>query len=300
MIRLKVVVKPRGPLVLGRGMNNQNVRESHDYIAGSVVRGTLAQVILESLKQHSTSRRSVNLVSDPHHRTIFDAVFTTPSAARFGYLYPTYLQTNEKTHDAFTLESFPAPVTTLACKPHRTDHPVLDALQTTIRRGARLQACIECQERIERWRGFVIRRADGTPDWCKGALRRPLVRVGLNRWTEAAEERILYVLDAIMSSGEQDKPLAFVGFWTMSKQQWSHLKLLLDCFYPREQNGYRLRLGSARARGLGEVVLWYQQEPFADLAVIPALKISIKYQCIRYEKREAFRNSTKEGKLQAS
>jgi hypothetical protein len=33
---------------------------------------------------------------------------------------------------------------------------------------------------------------------------------------------------------------------------------------------------------------------------IPALKISIKYQCIRYEKREAFRNSTKAGKLQAS
>lgn len=270
MVRLRVIVEPKSPLVLGSGMDSaQNVRESRDYIAGSVVRGVLAQAILERLGEHKTSRRALGGAVDASLRATFDALFAGASAVRFGYLYPTYLQGDGTASDAFAHESFPAPITLLACKAHRTDHHVLDALRGALRNELPPPFCRDCEQvgsegRIERWRGYVLRRHDGTYDYRPGAPRRPLVRVGLNRWTEAAEEQILYVLEAIMPSAETNKPLAFVGFWTMIEQQWTQLKRLLDQFFPRDRNGYRLRLGSARARGLGEVRLWWHESPPPD------------------------------------
>ena len=262
MIRLKVMVEPQGPLILGKGMDSaQNVRESRDYIAGSVVRGALAQTILERLHRHSTSRRQMPLGGTSEEQNAFETVFMGTSPARFGYLYPTYLQRNGTVD-----ESFPAPVTTRACKPHTTQHQVLDTLRVFLRRQLPPSGCPQCGERIERWRGFLLRLSDGEYDYCARAPRRPLVRVGLNRWTETAEERILYVLEAIVPRAEPDKPLAFVGHWTMSEKQWQQLQVFLERFFLRESAGYRLRLGSARARGLGEVILHCEETTFPDVS----------------------------------
>jgi CRISPR-associated protein Csx10 len=268
VVRLRVVVEPKSPLVLGNGMDTaQNVRESRDYIAGSVLRGALAQQMLEALNLHNTSRRIIGSGTDRTGRADFDAIFTTPPPVRFGFLYPTFLQSDGNACDAVSYESFPSPVTTLACKPHGTKHRMLDTLRATLRGELPQRVCPDCkeqfqlQERVERWRGFVLCHSDGIYDYCKGVPRRPLVRVGLNRWTESAEEQILYVLEAIVPHLERDKPLAFVGFWTMSDVQWNRLKLLLDNTFNQEAHGYRLRLGSARARGLGEVLLWWHNAP---------------------------------------
>jgi CRISPR-associated protein Csx10 len=119
---------------------------------------------------------------------------------------------------------------------------------------------------------------------------RTFVRVGLNRWTETAEEGILYTLEALVpgpdesaqgeaKSEESDPPLSFVGYWTMTDTQWKALQALLAGHVPYEDdasspghpggnpsgNGfYSLRIGTARARGMGEVALYLPPAPVLE------------------------------------
>jgi len=261
MVRVRVTVEPKGLLVLGRAMDSgQNVRESRDYIAGSVLRGALAQVIMERLNQHRTSRRTLPSISDAKAQSAFESIFLSASPARFGFLYPAY-----RSENAEVQESFPAPVTARACKPYGTKHPLLDTLRRALRNELSSLECPECGERIERWRGYIVRLRDGTYNYCTRASRKPLVRIGLNRWTATVAEGILYVLDAIVADAEPGRFITFTGYWTMSQEQWKELQFLLQRFFAHEDNGYRLRIGSARARGLGEVILRCEETKFSDL-----------------------------------
>ncbi len=263
MVRLKVIVEPKGPLVLGSGMDSsQNVRESRPFIAGSVVRGALAQRILQALGQHRTAGLSLrSRPSDSSAAEAFEAIFVREPVARFGYLYPMPLRKEGMV--------FPAPCTTFACKPSGAKHGWVDTLRRHVRQalfgrgeeGGRPFLCLICQERLERWRGFVVSR-DGPYEDVGRIPRRPLVRVGLNRWTEAAEEEILYTLEAI--EPDPQRPFAFVGCWTMTEDQWEGLKALLATYFLPQDGGYQLRLGSARARGLGEAILRWSEIPLTD------------------------------------
>jgi CRISPR-associated protein Csx10 len=140
---------------------------------------------------------------------------------------------------------------------------VLDLLRGELMREERPHLCA-CGARLERYRGFVL-NADKVANQFRASVpRRPLVRVGLNRWTETAEDRALYVLDAILPLGDPKQPLAFTGYWEMSEPQWKTLQQLLNEFFLRDSGGgYCLRLGSARARGMGEVIL-HTREVAAD------------------------------------
>jgi CRISPR-associated protein Csx10 len=174
----------------------------------------------------------------------FNAIFVNRSVARFGYLYPTTLPFAD---DAPA--SLPAPVTAFACKRHTDQHPLQDALESMLRGELRPVKCATCDARLERYRGFIGYRS--------GVPRRPLLRVGLNRLTEAAEDQALYVLEAVLPKVDSVSALAFTGYLEMTAEQWEQLQELLDRFFlPGDvAASWRLRIGSARARGLGEAML---------------------------------------------
>lgn len=257
MKRLKLTVEPKGPIVLGSGMDIQNVRESRDFIAGSVIRGALAQVILTRLKLHKTDWQNGDQPPRSDLPAEFKLVFSGPSGAHFGYLYPA----------GAGAASLPSPATAYECKTFGVKHPIADVLRSAIRTLPPVRQCKSktCQRRLERLRGFA--------SWQSGryAVRdkvphRPLIRVGLNRWTEAADDQILYVLDAIVPSSRlSDQPIAFTGFSTMSDEQWAALKELLDAHFLPDGDGYHLRVGSARSRGMGEARLSFSESPVEKL-----------------------------------
>lgn len=276
-VRIKVSLEAKSPLVLGRGPTIQYVWESRPFVAGGVLRGALAQVILQQLGIHQTSGRIPTSLADASAKSAFKEVFIAESPSRFGWLYPLYLRPDEK---VFDFEVFPAPCTTFACKPYGEKHGLIDMLGQRLyqaiggQREERRFFCKECgwKERIERWRGFVIRKPDGTYVGRKDVERRSMVRVGLNRLTETAEEQILYVLEALLprskSSGQEPGgQLVFTGSWVMTSAQWEQLKSLLEEFFLPQDGGYRLRIGTARARGMGEVILRLQEAtPTDDLS----------------------------------
>lgn len=253
LVKLKASVEPHSPLVLGSGTSVQNVWESHSFIAGGVLRGALAQTILTQTSDADSA---------------FKAVFANELPARFGWLYPFYLPEGNTLN--IECEVLPAPCTAIACKVHGERSGVADILCNQIReaikgmREDKRPLCKECKEkeRTERWRGFVARQIN-SKDICEKPIRgRPLVRVGLSRFTETAEDQVLYVLEALPPQRhlkEEVQQLVFVGSWTMTREQWVQLKSLLDQFLLPEGHGYQLRIGTARARGMGKVVLRCQE-----------------------------------------
>jgi len=262
MVRIRVVVEPKSPLVLGNGMDSaQNVRESRAFIAGSVMRGALAQKILQRSGHHKTagSLPSEQIVITGVYRD-FEAVFLGQTGSRFGYLYPIFGKDD--------VVSFPCPASTLVCKEHGAQHDWVDKLRGRMRKALSPQAmpadeqsiCPKCEGRLQRGHGFIAIARDGSYEDVRRIPRRAFVHVGLNRWLEAAEEGILYSLEAVTPLPKH--PLAFAGFWTMSREQWERLQELLHRHFIPDDGGYHLRLGSARVRGFGEVIFRLTETSF--------------------------------------
>jgi len=199
----------------------------------------------------------------------FQKVFLDKSPVRFGFLYPV----PRRAEEAANREAFPFPLTAFACKAHGEEHGIRDMLLTNLRRIAGVEVPVEkncpvkeCGERLERMRGFAVWEPGSDGESCGKVAIHPrfFVRVGLNRFTETAEEGILYTLEALVPGpgGEgKEKPISFVGYWQMSGEQWEALKTLLESHVQREKGAYILRIGTARARGMGKVVLSYIEEP---------------------------------------
>jgi CRISPR-associated protein Csx10 len=244
-MRLRVTVEPHGPLLLGGGMDTQNVRETRRFVSGGAIRGAIAERILSRMGAHSNSvGRAPLLKRDDPVLQSFNQIFLDRPAARFGYLYPTV-----RSEDSDAPRSFPAPATAFACKRYVDMHPLCDALDAFMNGRRRAARCARCQARTERYRGFI--------GYGASVPRRPLLRVGMNRQTETAEDAALYVLDAIQPGEQPGQPLAFTGLCEMTELQWRELEALLRRFFlPGEGGaGWRMRIGSARARGLGETTV---------------------------------------------
>jgi len=268
MANLKVVIEPKSALVLGSGMDIKNVRTSCEFIAGSVIRGAISQVILGALGIGKNAGRDV--LKDPRDRTAYEnfrSVFLENDQVRFGYLYPARVDIET----AFSVDTFPIPITALTCKSARGfgyqdgGHAVLDRLLPALREERFRLLCPKCEERMDQLRGFACREVGGP--YTRIALpKKQFIKVGLNRWTETAEEGMLYVLEAILpreidpESGKV-KPVKFVGSWIIGDNHKSALEGLLQRFLLPEADGYKLRVGSARARGMGELVLWFRETP---------------------------------------
>ena len=250
MKRVQVIVRAQQSLVLGDGMiGRQNVRRSLDYIPGGIIRGAIAQRILEGFGTHRTSGRALNDLP-PTLQGDFEKCFLRADGVRFGFLYP-----GEG-------ETIPAPTTALRCR--QNSNHLFDTLPHLIRGERWGMECPCCGGRLERARGYLVRTSNG---WQPVEMppKRQYVRVGLSRLTETAETAILYVIEAIESPsmhGNEILPQLFSGIWRFaSDEHWEAFMRLMNAI-GAHANRLSLRIGSARSRGFGLIdIEWRACEP---------------------------------------
>lgn len=268
MEQLDIYLEAQSPLLIGKGLARGNVQTSRDYVPGSVWRGTIAGIILDGLGLREHNGRPI---ADEALDPAFKDIFLGDNAARFGFLYPVR-KCLEQVGQRNTL---PIPLMARTCKLNPgfkpKAHGVYDGVMNRLREAAANKAlysqgrkeCPVCKGRIVRQRGFAARYETQYQRMTVGT--RSFVRVGLNRYTETAQQGVLYVLDALVPEPE---PLTFVGTWYGSKHQGQDLRLLLhEYLLPAPKGGYSFRIGTARARGMGEVRL-----RFATRAAEPNLE----------------------------
>lgn len=272
-----VTIEAQGPLLLGSGLSLDNVQSSRHFIAGSVWRGAIARTILDDLGLRANENSApVADLPESFQQVFLPASSQAKQAMRFGFLYPV----RERQADCIGNHALPLPLTAHTCKqadgfPDR-GHGVFDSLRNRIRtlipnpeehNSHRLLQCPICGGRLERLRGYIYQQpAKATADIAATYSRvklgtRSFVHVGLNRYTETAQEQILFVQDSLTpGSGKTagvEKPLSFVGQLYGSTAQYELLQELLEThFIPAQADGsYELRIGSARSRGMGNATL---------------------------------------------
>jgi len=243
--RFRVTVRLRGPVVIGREVDVQNVRQTQDVLPGSLWRGTLGRLVGETL-------------GGPGHSS-FQELFKGDGSIRFGTLFPARWEPSSEGPEP---DAFVAPLTAVECKasPGFRGHGIWDILTGILEGdlpGDRPLRCPECGGRLDKVRRFLYRDGGGRYQDVS-VPKKFFVRVGLNRWTETAEEGVLYVLEAIWP---REPSLGFVGTWVMTDPQREVLERCLKPYQvahaPRR---YRLRVGSARARGMGEVEIEWRED----------------------------------------
>jgi CRISPR-associated protein Csx10 len=258
MEQLDIYLEAQGPVLIGKGLARGNVQTSREYVPGSVWRGTIAGIILDGLGLRKHNGRPIaNEAHDPAFRRIF--LGDASPAARFGFLYPV----RERLEQVGRRNTLLIPLTARTCKLNPgfkpKGHGVYDGVMNRLREAAAneqlyrrgLSKCPVCGQRIVRLRGFAARYDKQYERMSVGT--RSFVRVGLNRYTETAQKGVLYVLDALVPDPD---PLTFVGTWYGSEHQGHDLRLLLHKYLlPAPEGGYSFRIGTARARGMGEVRL---------------------------------------------
>lgn len=258
-MRCRVWLYPEEPLLVGSGAPVQNVQVGRDSLPGSAWRGALADGILRRAGAKSPGKAAVSAPPSD-----FDLAFRED--AHFGFLYPV---------PGEGWEGFPLPLTARSCKaqpgflregPGEADakagHGIVDTLLGRLRQHlgislGRETRCRVCDERLDRRRGLAARALGGDGDrsgYREVKVRRKLMlRVGLDRRTETAAEGILYALDAVVPRNEPR--LCYAGTWRGDREQLAALQRLLDGACPSTEAGWLVRLGTARARGLGKARL---------------------------------------------
>ncbi|RMH06610.1 MAG: hypothetical protein D6697_10205 [Armatimonadetes bacterium] len=188
----------------------------------------------------------------------------------------------------------PAPATALFNK--QNDKYLYDTLFALIKGEPYEMQCPKTGERLERGRGWLIFK---NGKWQKAKLpnKRTFVRVGLNRQTEAAEEGVLYVIEAIdvASHSNQNGALTFTGFVEFPDAPCQQaFDAILDALRWRD-GVIRLRIGSARSRGFGEVILECAEEApesepvtesleaFCERAGMPVFTLLVRTPAIVYD-----------------
>lgn len=291
MPQIRILLEAHSPLLLGEGPAISNVQTSARSVSGSIWRGTLAGAVLRALGLRGTSPELAR--REPDFATLF-APAGGESPARFGTLYPA----RQRWNDLANSTVLPLPLSTRSCKSHRgfvedikvPGHGMYDGTLNRLREAAQaqrpyqrgLELCPQCNtQRLERARGVALRVSAGAGErGYYSAVKtgtRSFVRVGLNRHTETAQDQILYVLDTLVSgsgAAGDEAPLTFVGTWYGSTaQEQAFRRILARYFIPTDDGGYRMRIGGARARGMGQVVLHLETSANNDAAANDAANV---------------------------
>lgn len=271
LIEISILLEAKSPLLLGNVLPLGNVVSSLAYVAGSAWRGALASALLDALDLRRRSWQQPIAALPPE----FEQIFDENTGAHFGFLYPVRLDATE----AAARRALPIPLTARQCKLEPgfagKGHGLFDGLRNRLQESLglsanRLMACPHpgCTGRVERVRGYASRLNGGAPIGyqVEKVDKHSFIRVGLNRYTETAQDQFLYVQDALIhGNGQQEdqlKPLAFVGSWRGTAEQAKTFRTLLNQhLIPMDNNVYALRIGTARARGMGAVHLYLLPQP---------------------------------------
>lgn len=228
--RLKAILE--SPLVVKRDRQSQR-SEGVEYLAGSLVRGALAQVYLHWRGEADDA---------------FGLLFLDETRARFGPLDPA-----ERV----------LPATSVSCKRKpgfrgAESHGMRDLLWLRLAQrllGTALQPehCVTCGQDMKPQLGFWRENAEASPHLPRERNRRLAMHVGIERVTHSAAPSILYSLDAL----EPTEGEALEGIVELDASARVILQDLL------KEAGAEVRVGHARTRGYGRVTLKLGEEILA-------------------------------------
>ena len=247
---LQVVITARAPLVFSERRPGGQFRQSTPYVPGAVLRGALAQQLLDA---------------DEQNHPDFAALFTAPDAPLFRHAYPAYF---DKTNPpgAF-LPSHPLPATAFSCKAEGgfDRHGVFDSLIDRLcyeKLGVKIPYLPRCNhdehkgegDRVEAYRGFYVDTPNG-----KRSVSVPsqlTTRVALNRRRKVAEEGLLYSPLVISEAGAHGAATTFQGSIVVNDVN----RAVVEKRLPQLTH-----IGSGAARGFGRVEVKVEHASTNDL-----------------------------------
>lgn len=266
--KLLVAIQPHSPLLLGTRSGSSNFQETADFIAGSVLRGAVAERLIEQcLQTHGISNHDdcPDPATCPYNQ-LFGGV-----EPHFGNAYPA----------ANVGPSWPLPLSARTCKQHggwtqlskKPGHGIFDGMladfayelvsdplfshrsllqpglsetwsptwQSSVRTGQ--DRCPVCGEQLEpvknrNHRYYVWQ--DG-PQPVKPPAKPRAVHVGINRARGVAEDALLFTQESLVYENENETFYAEVTVPTSKKEALADV--LFDTF----------AIGRGRSRGQGQV-----------------------------------------------
>ena len=286
IVEIPILLEAKIPLLLGGTLPLGNIVSSLAYVAGSTWRGAIAGSMLDALNLRRRDwQQSAGVLPAE-----FGEIFDENQGAHFGFLYPVRMEVAQ----AAKRQTLAIPLTARQCKQETgfagEGHGVFDSLRNRLAQSLEefstpatgsepatkrpMMICphVGCGGRLERVRGYASRLSgDGPIDYrIEEVDRHSFVRVGLNRYTETAQDQFLYVQDALIHGKGKHKndpeplPLTFVGTWRGTTTQAERFRTLVgEHLVTVCENVYELRVGMARARGMGAVYLHLLPQPTA-------------------------------------
>ena len=251
MKEIKLKICAESPLAIGRKKPGGSVSEAQDYIPGSVIRGTVADLL-------------ISLGGEPTTGDDFDKIFLSGEAAIFrnAYLSTSILPAtavSSKTDSGFK------PATAVSSK---TDsgfklkkNGVFDTLIDRFCAEAHDYPydpnCPEDGGRVEPYSSYY-QKDDQTYKSCS-SVKRLLTRAGINRRRATTEEEILYSIEVLNEK---------VIYHSSILLEDENLANSLGAFLAKRT----LYLGGATSRGLGKVSLVTAEVISPELAIGQAIK----------------------------
>jgi CRISPR-associated protein Csx10 len=235
MNKIELTITAESPLAIGVTKPG-SVSEASDYIPGSVIRGAIAEVLLQ---QSGQGHQDLSQQGGD-----FQTLFLGDRAAIFHNAYPGAIDT----------EVLVIPTTAVSSKTNPGFKPKGNGVfDTLIDRFCAEQFGhpydpndpADNQGRVEPYSAFFSHQEGQYQT--HSATKRLLTRVGINRRRATAQEQILYSIEVLNETQGQEKKAAIYRSQIYLEDE--NLANLLIAFI---QN-HNFRLGSATSRGLGKV-----------------------------------------------
>ncbi|MDY6804588.1 MAG: CRISPR-associated RAMP protein Csx10, partial [Cyanobacteriota bacterium] len=197
MHQIKLTITAKSPLAIGRRKPGGSVSETENYITGSVIRGTIANLLVELANQNNN-----NLAENGGD---FQQLFLDENAAIFQNAYPVQ-KGKEK------VRIMPTTAVSSKSKPGfqtKDGYGVFDTLidRFCAEKSDRLYDpnCPTDGGRVEPFSGFYSK--EGEEYSAVSVATRLLTRVGINRRRATSEENILYSIHVINEvQGKERQP----------------------------------------------------------------------------------------------
>ena len=232
-----LTIKANSPLAMGRRKLGV-VNEAEDYIPGSVIRGAIAQEILQQ-----TGYQNQDLSQNGGD---FKSLFLDESCAIFHNAYPSSENQISSVIPATAVSSKTDPG--FKHKGNGVFDTLIDRFCAEYYQHPYDPNCPQDQGRVEPFSGFYT--VENGNYQTHSISKRLLTRNGINRRRNVAEESILYSLEVLNESKGENQPSIYQGKIIVTND---HLANTLAAYINR--NPQRFRLGSARSRGLGKVTI---------------------------------------------
>jgi CRISPR-associated protein Csx10 len=250
MKQIELIITALSPLAIGQRKPGGSVSEALDYIPGTMIRGAIAQQILN----HADT--------EPAEGDNFHKLFLAETAAVFGNGYCAIAQIiSDDDRNYYELSAAPVqvvPASALSSKTSAGFKPkkagVFDSLIDSYcaREQGHFYVPNDIDENlVDSFGGFYSKTQQGYLS--HKVSKRLLTRVGINRRRATAEDEILYSIEVMDESQGKAAPIPTVYRSSILVQDTDGLAEDLGTFL--RQRCTHLRLGGSASRGLGRVCL---------------------------------------------